>query len=677
MQALRVPALAPRSPFPLKIGPFVTAATRPAAPTGPSMFPTSFASARKHPAALLLAAAVGAPLLFSLAAAAAAGLDAQAWAALAAHPQTAPALWLSLYTGLAASGLALAGTALLLAHSFGTPRWARLLDRLPAMLALPHAAFAIGLLLLIAPSGWLVRLGVALVSPFDAWLGLGLALDAPPAWQSTQDPWGLGLIAVLALKEIPFLLWTAVAQLQRPDVARRLALELRLAQTLGYSARSAWWRVAWPQLLVRLQAPLLAVLAYSLTVVDVALLAGPSTPPTLAVLAWQWLQDADPARNAMGAAAAWLLAAVVATLALAGVLAQRYGRGWTAAQQTRGVAWSKGVEAEAGTVDLTSSTASAPLMVAATVKPKVTATTAADKTTTAPATITGPGVAGSTLSSKARAHGLERGRGAWGVGALSVAYAAVAAALALGSVIGVWPFPGLWPQAWTWQAWQAVADSAQVVWTTLALALASSAAALLWAVAWLECAPPAWQRRLQSLLYLPLVLPAVLWALGLHRLALAWGIDGDVKGLWLAHSLCVLPYVLLSLQGPYGGFDARLQAVAASLGRTRWAFVWRIKWPLLRAALAASFAVGFAVSVAQYLPTLYVGAGRFGTATTEAVALAAGGQRSLMAAFAALQWLLPALVFGLAAWAGRARRFAPDAGAVQPSARQKLSHTLQ
>ena len=52
-------------------------------------------------------------------------------------------------------------------------------------------------------------------------------------------------------------------------------------------------------------------------------------------------------------------------------------------------------------------------------------------------------------------------------------------------------------------------------------------------------------------------------------------------------------------------------------------------------------------------------------------------QRSLMAAFAALQWLLPALVFGLAAWAGRARRFAPPAGAVEPSARQKLSHTVQ
>ena len=78
-----------------------------------------------------------------------------------------------------------------------------------------------------------------------------------------------------------------------------------------------------------------------------------------------------------------------------------------------------------------------------------------------------------------------------------------------------------------------------------------------------------------------------------------------------------------------------------------------------RAALAAAFAVGFAVSVAQFLPTLFVGGGRFATVTTEALALSSGGQRSLLAAFALLQWLVPACVFALALWLGRKRRFAP------------------
>jgi putative thiamine transport system permease protein len=82
-----------------------------------------------------------------------------------------------------------------------------------------------------------------------------------------------------------------------------------------------------------------------------------------------------------------------------------------------------------------------------------------------------------------------------------------------------------------------------------------------------------------------------------------------------------------------------------------------VKWPLLKRSIAASAAVGFAVSVAQYLPTLYLGAGRFATVTTEAVNLAAAGQRSLTAAYAVLQFTLPVLGFALAAWVGRPRRF--------------------
>jgi putative thiamine transport system permease protein len=54
---------------------------------------------------------------------------------------------------------------------------------------------------------------------------------------------------------------------------------------------------------------------------------------------------------------------------------------------------------------------------------------------------------------------------------------------------------------------------------------------------------------------------------------------------------------------------------------------------------------------------MFIGAGRFATVTTEAVALASGAQRSLTSAYAGLQWLLPVLVFVIAAWAGRARRF--------------------
>jgi putative thiamine transport system permease protein len=47
------------------------------------------------------------------------------------------------------------------------------------------------------------------------------------------------------------------------------------------------------------------------------------------------------------------------------------------------------------------------------------------------------------------------------------------------------------------------------------------------------------------------------------------------------------------------------------------------------------------VSVGQYLPTLFAGNGRVATLTTEAVTLASGADRRLIALYALLQSCLP------------------------------------
>ncbi|MFB1017010.1 MAG: hypothetical protein QMC46_02740 [Burkholderiaceae bacterium] len=79
-----------------------------------------------------------------------------------------------------------------------------------------------------------------------------------------------------------------------------------------------------------------------------------------------------------------------------------------------------------------------------------------------------------------------------------------------------------------------------------------------------------------------------------------------------------------------------------------------MKWPMLKTAILNAWAVGFAVSVAQYLPTQMLGAGRVTTITTEAVTLASGGQRDTASAFGLLQIVLPAVAFGMThVWAKR------------------------
>ncbi len=127
-------------------------------------------------------------------------------------------------------------------------------------------------------------------------------------------------------------------------------------------------------------------------------------------------------------------------------------------------------------------------------------------------------------------------------------------------------------------------------------------------------------------------------------------LDGTGAGVVWSHLVWVLPYMILTLVGPYKAFDPRLLTTARALGFSRLTACLTVKWPMLFRPAMASLAIGFSVSVAQYLPTLFAGGGRFNTVTTEAVALSAGGSRQVLAVQALLQILLPLVVFAIAAW---------------------------
>ena len=115
-----------------------------------------------------------------------------------------------------------------------------------------------------------------------------------------------------------------------------------------------------------------------------------------------------------------------------------------------------------------------------------------------------------------------------------------------------------------------------------------------------------------------------------------------------------------SAQGYWGALD---DALAASLQAQASAAV--LQWFATLTHLGdtwvlTALAVGFSVSIAQYLPTLWLGAGRIPTLTSQAVALSSGGEAQTLAAQALWQLLLPAVCFtltALLAWlAGRYRR---------------------
>lgn len=495
-----------------------------------------------------------------------------AWRVLAARPGVAHSAWLSLWTGVAATALALAIAVLFLAACHRGRALARVRRLLSPVLAMPHAAAAIGLAFIFAPSGWIARL----VSPWaTGW-------SVPPDLATVNDPWGLALIAGLTIKELPFLLLVMLAVEDR-----RVRQSLDVARSLGYGPVSAWLKVALPQIYPQIRLPVYAVLAFALSVVDMALILGPTAPPTLAVQCLRWFNDPDLGLRFVAAAGALLQLLLVAGAILS----------WRLGEQ----------------------------MLAVVLRPWLAA-------------------------GRRGGAGRVAGPLAWALVAAPMALAfAALAALALWSLAGRWRYPQAIPSAWSLDNWLRLLDGLAVpAWTSLAVAAAATALALALVLGCLENEARGGRRptrRVEAVIYVPLLVPQIAFLYGVQVWFVWLDLDGGWVALVWAHLLFVLPYVFLALRDPYRGFDERLPRTAQCLGRGPVAVFWRVKLPILLRPVLAAAAIGFAVAVAQYLPTLFVGGGRHATLTTEAVTLATGGDRRAIGVYAFSQAVLPLIGF--------------------------------
>ncbi len=514
-------------------------------------------------------------------------LSLEPWRQLAAAPGLGSALRVTLVSGGLSTLLALGLTVLVFAAGHGTLGLIRVKRAMTPLLAVPHLATAVGLAFLIAPSGWLARLA----APWAGW-------QTPPDVALVQDPQGLALTLGLTLKETPFLVlmtFSALGQVRADD-------HLRMARTLGYGPVQAWLKVVLPLVYPQIRLPVYAVLAYSLSVVDMAIVLGPTTPPTLAPLVLRWFDDPDLGMRFQAAAGACLqLALVVVSIGL-----------WRAAERALG--W-----------------------------------------------LARPWLCGGGRGGPGR---LPRAAAWIGLALLFGLSLGSLLSLAVWSVAGRWRFPEPWPEQLSADRWLAHPGRLlEPAWTTLAVGAVAALVALVLVTGCLENEsrrrrPPG--AGALTLVYLPLLAPQIGFLFGV-QVMLVWArLDGSWLGLIWSHLLFVLPYVFLALAEPYRSLDPRYARSALALGKPPWRVWTRIKLVMLLRPLLVALAVGFAVSVAQYLPTLFAGGGRFATLTTEALGLSAGGDRRVVGQLALLLALLPLLGFGLAlavpAWRFRHRR---------------------
>ncbi len=407
----------------------------------------------------------------------------------------------------------------------------------------------------------------------------------PPDLLIVNDPLGLSMMAGLIIKEIPFLLLVTLAAL--PQV--RLAETRALTASLGYGRIAGFLYVSWPHIYRQIRLAIFAVIAFATSVVDVAAILGPTTPEPLAVRIIGWMSDPDLSARYVASAGAVIQLLLTATALIIWIGLER-AMAFIAMQLCQ-TGWR-----------------------------------------------------------------LRRDRiFAWlGFAAMITTFAAIVGGLivlAIWSLAGLWQFPDLLPKTLSFRTWiKAGPRISGPLATTLSVAALSTIIAAALALLCLMREDDVGKRGNGTLwlIYLPLLVPQAAFLFGLQLLFLQVGLDATFAALVFAHLIFVLPYVFLSLSDPWRAFDRRYDAISAGLGKRRWTTLLRVRMPMLARAILTAAAVGFAVSIGQYLPTVLIGAGRLDTITTEAVALASGGNRRVVGVYAFLQMLLPAIGFAIA-----------------------------
>ncbi|GAB56967.1 hypothetical protein GPUN_2853 [Glaciecola punicea ACAM 611] len=489
-------------------------------------------------------------------------------------------LGLSFFTSFISTLFAVILSILILGNYFNSRLLGHIQRILGPILVIPHAAAAIAIGFLIAPSGLIMRL-------FSPWLS---GAELPPDVLLPNDPYGLSIILGLTLKELPFILLMALAAMQQNEIKQLINRQYKMALSLGYYPFTAFCKAVLPSLYPFMRLPIYAILAYSSASIEIPLILGPNSPPTLAVAVMQWFNDVDLSLRIKASAGALIQIALTLSVLLTWRLLEQCVKRFGFSTFTNG-------RRQYG-----------------------------------------------DLCWKILTH----------TTTFLVLFFIVLAllGLVLWSFAGFWPFPNAYPDQLVSLHWNsALQQLPQTITNTVLVGITATAIALFFTLFALE-AEQQHQTQLGSaaslMVYLPLLVPNVAFLFGIVWVKELLGVKAVFSAVVLGHLLFVMPYMFLSLAISYRKLDLRYAKVAASLGCSPFKVFYAVKLPQLLPPMLFSCALGLAVSFGQYLPTLLLGGGRINTLTTEAVAIASGASRRLSAVYVIIQILLPVVGFILA-----------------------------
>jgi putative spermidine/putrescine transport system permease protein len=139
-----------------------------------------------------------------------------------------------------------------------------------------------------------------------------------------------------------------------------------------------------------------------------------------------------------------------------------------------------------------------------------------------------------------------------------------------------------------------------------------------------------------GLIVTPMVLPLVVFAVGVYAVFLEWRLVGTFEGFVLAHTALAVPLVVVIVGAGLRSFDTRLEDAAASLGASRAKAMATVTLPVLMPSILTAALFAFLTSFDEVLASVFIASPTVSTLPVEMYRSVLRGADPTIAAAASL-----------------------------------------
>ena len=225
-----------------------------------------------------------------------------------------------------------------------------------------------------------------------------------------------------------------------------------------------------------------------------------------------------------------------------------------------------------------------------------------------------------------------------------------------------WPWPDLFPKSWSLRGWAYFLEPRSKSISTLFYSLVLSAAAA--GLTLLLTFPAAkalahyrfpFKKAIEIFLFLPVIVPTMSVAMGIHVEFLRLGVANTFLGVVLIHLIPCIPYSLRILISVFSIIGTGMESQARVLGATPFKTLLHVVLPMMIPGMVSAFSMSFIVSFSQYFLTALIGGGSIITFPMLMFPFIQSGDRTIGSVYS-IVFILTTLIF-LVIFEGGTRKF--------------------